>query len=72
VRVYDPDAKLDDDVAHHAPLALTVELAITTPLAFVTDIDAPTVPLPERYTFDTLVPVQERVTGERGLRVGTL
>jgi hypothetical protein len=48
VRVYDPWVNAYDEVAHHDPLALTVELARTTPLAVVTEIVAPIVPLPER------------------------
>jgi hypothetical protein len=70
VRVYDPWVNAYDEVAHHDPLALTVELARTTPLAVVTEIVAPAVPLHERYTLVTFVLVHERVTSERGARVG--
>jgi hypothetical protein len=48
MRVYDPWVNTYDEVAHHDPLALTVELATTTPLAVVTEIVAHTVPLHER------------------------
>jgi hypothetical protein len=70
VRVYDPWVNAYDEVAHHDPLALTVELARTTPLAVVTEIVAPAVPLHERYTLVTDDCEHVRVTSERVLRIG--